>query len=199
MKQYELMFIVDPSAEETVDDVKKRIEGIITGREGQVVSLDKLGKKRLAFPIARQQYGVYFLLNFRGDTRIVQALDYFLRLNPSVIRHMIISFSDKMLHLKGETEKVQREEAERMRLGGRPMAAAESEATPVVTAEAVAVEATAAVTTEAAVVVVAEVAAVGEEPKSAVIVVAEVATAGEEPKSASVELIATLNSEVNDG
>ena len=187
MKQYELMFIVDPSAEETVDDVKKRIEGIITGREGQVVSLDKLGKKRLAFPIARQQYGVYFLLNFRGDTRIVQALDYFLRLNPSVIRHMIISFSDKMLHLKGETEKVQREEAERMRLGGRPMAAADG------------VVAAAGEEPKSAVVVVAEVAAADEEPKSAVVEVAEVAIPVEEPKPASVELISNVKSEVNDG
>jgi len=128
MKQYELMFVVDPSAEETTDDVKRRIEGIITGREGQIVSYDKLGKKRLAYPIAKQQYGLYFLANFRGDARIVQALDYFLRLNPSVIRHIVLSFSDKMLRLKELTEKVLREEAERMRLGGRPLPVAEGEA-----------------------------------------------------------------------
>ncbi len=121
MKRYELMFVINPSQEEGIDDVKKRIEGIITGREGTVVSFDKLGKKRLSYPIAKQLYGIYFLVNFKGDGRIVQALDYFLRLNPSVLRHIILSFTDKQLQLKELTERIQQEEVERMRRGGRPL------------------------------------------------------------------------------
>lgn len=120
MKHYELMYIVDPSAEEGIDEVKQKIEGIITGREGSVLSFEKLGRKRLSYTIAKHQYGVYFLVNFQADGRIVQALDYYLRLNPLVLRHIILAFSTKQIKLRQVTEQVQIEEAERMRLGGRP-------------------------------------------------------------------------------
>lgn len=121
MKLYELLFITDPSNEETIEDVKKRIEGVITGREGTVTSFEKLGKKRLAYPIQKRQSGVYFLVYFHGDGRIVQALDYFMRLNSLILRHIILILTDKQLRLKELTEKIQKEEAERMRRGGRPI------------------------------------------------------------------------------
>jgi len=120
MNHYELLYLTDPSNEDGVEDVKKRIEGIITGREGSVVTYEKLGKKRLAYPIQKRQYGVYYLVNLQGDGRIVQALDYFLRLNSLVLRHIILNLSEKQLKLKELTEKIQKEEDERMRRGGRP-------------------------------------------------------------------------------
>lgn len=121
MKRYEVMYIADPANEEGIDEVKKKIEGIITGREGTIVSYEKLGKKRLAYTIAKRQYGVYFLIDFKGGPKIVNALDYFLRMNPVVIRSIVLAFSDKDLRLKEETERIQLEEAERMRQGGRPL------------------------------------------------------------------------------
>ena len=121
MKNYELLYITDPSNEESIEDTRKRIEGIITGREGTVTSFNKLGKKRLAYPIQKRQYGVYFLVNLDGDGRIVEALDYFLRLNPIVLRHIILNLTEKQLKLKDLTERIQKEEAERMRMGGRPI------------------------------------------------------------------------------
>lgn len=121
MKLYELLYITDPSNEETIEDVKKKIEGVITGREGTVKSFEKLGKKRLAYPIQKRQYGVYFLVYFHGNGRIVQALDYFMRLNNLILRHIILILTDKQLRLKEMTEKIQKEETERMRRGGRPI------------------------------------------------------------------------------
>ena len=121
LQHYELMYIVDPSIEDGVDDVKQKVEGIITGREGVVASYEKLGKKRLAYAIAKRQYGVYYLVNFKGNGKIVQALEYYLRLNPLVLRHLILVFSEKNLSLRERTSVVQLEEAERMRAGGRPL------------------------------------------------------------------------------
>ena len=121
MQHYELMYIVDPSIEDGIDEVKQKVEGIITGREGVVVSYEKLGKKRLAYSIAKRQYGVYYLVNFNGNGKIVQALEYYLRLNPLVLRYLILVFSEKNLSLRERTSVVQLEEAERMRAGGRPL------------------------------------------------------------------------------
>lgn len=123
MKNYEMMYVVDPATEEGHDAVKQKIEGIITGREGTISLFEKLGKKRLAYPIKKRQYGVYYLVNLSGDNRIVQALESFLLLNPVVLRHIVLAFTDKELSLRTETDRIQLEEAERMRLGGRPLGA----------------------------------------------------------------------------
>lgn len=121
MKRYEVMYIVDPNNEEKADDIKKKIEGIVTGREGSVDSFEVIGKKRLAYPIAKRQYGIYILLHLRGDGRIIQALDYFLRMNPTVLRYIVLAFTEKEVKVKKATEMIQLEEAERMRMGGRPL------------------------------------------------------------------------------
>lgn len=121
MKNYELMYVVDPATEEGHDAVKQKIEGIITGREGTISLFEKLGKKRLAYPIKKRQYGIYYLINMSGDSRIVQALESYLLLNPIVLRHIVLAFTDKELSLRTETDRIQLEEAERMRMGGRPL------------------------------------------------------------------------------
>lgn len=115
------MYIVDPNAEDRVDEVRQKIEGIITGREGSMVSFEKLGKKRLAYPIDKRQYGIYFLVNFEGDGRIIQAVEHFLLLNPITIRHIVLAFTAKEVSLLDATKRIQLEEAERMRMGGRPL------------------------------------------------------------------------------
>ncbi len=128
MQHYELMFIADPSTEEEgLSELQQKIEGLITGREGSVVSYEKIGKKRLAYAIAKRQYGIYFLVNFKGNGKIVHALDYFLRFNPIVIRHIIIAFTEKQLALRERTAAILAEEAERMRFGGRPVVKDEEE------------------------------------------------------------------------
>ena len=111
MKHYELMYIADSVSENHIVTVRQRIEGIITGREGTVHSIEKLGKKRLAYPIAKRQYGIYYLVTFDGTGPIVQTLESFLRLNTIVLRHIILDFSDKMRKLRSETQRIQVEEA----------------------------------------------------------------------------------------
>ena len=110
MKYYEMMYIVDPAAEEGIDVVRQKIEGIITGREGVILSYDKLGKKRLSYLIAKRQYGIYYLVNLKGNGKIVTALETFLRMNPIVLRHIILAFTEKDLNLREETDRIQQEE-----------------------------------------------------------------------------------------
>ena len=120
MRFYELMFVSDPSNDEGAETIKQKIEGIITDHEGSISSFDKLGKKRLAYPIAKRQYGIYNLVNFQGNATVVDPLETFLRLDSQVFRHIILVFSEKILKLRTETKKIQVEEDERMRRGGRP-------------------------------------------------------------------------------
>lgn len=121
MKHYEMMYIVDPNAEDLSDGINQKIEEIITSSEGQLLSFEKIGKKRLSYPINKRLFGTYFLTNFTGTGNIVQTLEYYLRLNPNILRFIVLAFSEKEIKLRNLTERIQEEEAERMRLGGRPL------------------------------------------------------------------------------
>ena len=49
MRNYEIMFIVNPNAtEEEIDKVNGQIENIVTSGGGKVEKLEKMGKRRLA-------------------------------------------------------------------------------------------------------------------------------------------------------
>jgi|GEM_PF-62427 len=120
MRYYELMFVLDPSNDEGAEAIKQKIEGIIGDHEGTISSFGKLGKKRLAYPIAKRQYGIYNLVNFQGNATVVAPLETFLRLDSQIFRHIVLVFSEKSLKLRTETQRIQVEEDERMRRGGRP-------------------------------------------------------------------------------
>ena len=62
-RSYELMFIVRPDmAEEDQDKLISTLETVVTTSGGQVKSVEKMGKRRLAYTVRRFHEGLYVLL-----------------------------------------------------------------------------------------------------------------------------------------
>ncbi|MBZ5705771.1 MAG: 30S ribosomal protein S6, partial [Acidobacteriia bacterium] len=62
-RTYELMFIVRPDmAEEDQDKLISTLESAVSSSGGTVKSLDRMGKRRLAYAVRRFQDGIYMLL-----------------------------------------------------------------------------------------------------------------------------------------
>ena len=90
MKAYELLYIVDPAANDEVRaGVSARIDVAITSDGGQVDSVDNWGKRKLAYEIDGLEEGDYILINFHADPTQIAELDRVLRINDAVKRHMI--------------------------------------------------------------------------------------------------------------
>jgi len=64
---------------------------------GSVDSNQHMGRRKLAFRIARQTEGHYFLLRFQAPTEQIGELERLFRLNESVVRFMILSADDAAL------------------------------------------------------------------------------------------------------
>ena len=65
MSFYETLYIVDPnlenkSLEKTMDEIGKELEKT----KSKIINHRVWGKKRLAYPIERQKYGSYILIQF---------------------------------------------------------------------------------------------------------------------------------------
>ena len=90
MKNYELVFVVKPNAdEETREAVLNKVKEVVA-TNGEVVKVDVWGNKKLAYPIAKFTEGYYVLVNFKSGVEVPKELDRNLKINENVIRHMIV-------------------------------------------------------------------------------------------------------------
>ena len=91
MREYEIMLILPPDAEDpAVDGVVERISGILSERGGEVSKVDKWGRRRLAYEIARQTEGYYVIVTFTAEPDAVLELDRVLSLADEVIRFKVV-------------------------------------------------------------------------------------------------------------
>ena len=96
MKAYELLYFVDPAAdEESRDAAAKRIETTITEGKGAIDNVDAWGKRKLAYEINGLTEGDYTLVDFHADPANIAELDRILRINDTVVRHMIVKRTDR--------------------------------------------------------------------------------------------------------
>ena len=96
MKAYELLYIVDPSANDEVRaGVSARIDVTITSERGTIDSVEEWGKRKLAYEIDGLNEGEYVLINFHADPTQIKELDRVLRINDAVKRHMIVARVEK--------------------------------------------------------------------------------------------------------
>ncbi len=90
MKTYEMLYILDAAvSDEGKEAFVKKFEDIVTSSNGKVVSTDKWGVKRLAYPINYKHDGYYVLMTFEADSSAVKELDRIAGLSSEVLRRVI--------------------------------------------------------------------------------------------------------------
>ncbi len=96
MLRYEVLFLTLP--EITADErgkIEKGFEELVSQAKGNVISFDRWGKYKLAYPVRDREYGVYFLVRFEVDkanaSDLLKAVNLFfaVRNEDIVARHMV--------------------------------------------------------------------------------------------------------------
>lgn len=117
MKNYETVFVLHPRLDDNqIEEEVQKVKDIITKGGGQIIDVQKWGRKRLAYEIRKVHEGIYTLIHFSGEPAIVQEADRRYKLNENVLRHLTVVAHPSSLR-KGK------EEAGKVREGGgRPVA-----------------------------------------------------------------------------
>ena len=90
MKTYEMIYILDAAAaDEAKEAVAKKFGDVITSAGGSVVSVDKWGVKKLAYPINYKTDGEYVLMTFDAEGTVVKELDRVAGLSSEILRRVI--------------------------------------------------------------------------------------------------------------
>ena len=87
MKTYEMLYVLDNAiSDEEKEAFVKKFEDVVTASNGEVVSTDKWGSKKLAYPINYKNDGYYVLMTFKAEGLVVKELDRVAHLASEVLR-----------------------------------------------------------------------------------------------------------------
>jgi small subunit ribosomal protein S6 len=103
---YEILLMLDPEQAETrQDDIVARTRDLVEKSKGTWHSHDAWGRRRLAYPIAHKEEGVYHLVVFDAEAETLEEISRVLKIDDSVLRHMATR------HIEGSRTSAPRDDA----------------------------------------------------------------------------------------
>ncbi len=91
-RTYESVAIINAALEdEQIEVTISRILETITSHGGELLDVDKWGRKRLAYPIQKAKSGYYLVLRFNAPTELIAVLERNYRLDETIIRYLTIT------------------------------------------------------------------------------------------------------------
>lgn len=91
MKRYETLFIVQVDLPiDEINSIIERYRAIVTALKGTIVKVEKWGKRRLAYEIKKQSNGYYVLIDFAGNSTIIDELERNFKIDDKILKFMTI-------------------------------------------------------------------------------------------------------------
>ena len=89
-RQYEVVFIVDPTADEEVPRLTDTFKQIVTEQGGVVTKAETMGKRQLAYEILHHKDGTFVLMEIEGAGREIAELERRMRVNDRILRYITV-------------------------------------------------------------------------------------------------------------
>ncbi len=117
MNQYETVFIATPVlSENQMKEAVEKFKKVITSNGGEIINEENWGLRKLAYPIQKKSTGFYYLIEFKGESNLIQSLELEYRRDERIIRFLTVKldkyaveYSEKRKN-KVETEEPVKEE-----------------------------------------------------------------------------------------
>ena len=91
MRKYEVIFILRPDLDEEQNtEVIEKFKTLIESHGGEILKLDKWGKRKLAYEVKKFREGLYVLIQMKAESKVATELDRVFKITDEVLRHMII-------------------------------------------------------------------------------------------------------------
>jgi len=90
-RTYEVMYIIDPeTAADKITKLNDAVGKLITKEGGEVVRMDDVGMKPLAYPIQKKTEGHYVLFEIQGSGQEIAELERRMRVNDMIMRYITV-------------------------------------------------------------------------------------------------------------
>jgi small subunit ribosomal protein S6 len=97
VRPYEIVTIYNPGleSEEAYDAQIERFSSLVTDNGGEVVQVDKWGRRRLAYEIQGLTEGYYVVMRFNAEPSVASELERVLKITDTVVRHLLVRLDEK--------------------------------------------------------------------------------------------------------
>ena len=95
-RTYEIMFIVRPDVEEPeLDKLIEGFSGNVTNGGGEVKSVEKMGRRRLAYTVRKFNDGFYVLMTVAAQGSLITEIERRLRVSEQVIKFITVRMDEE--------------------------------------------------------------------------------------------------------
>lgn len=82
----------------------KQLTDFIAEAGGEILKVENLGRKKLAYPIKRTRNGLYVLIQFKLAPEKVNELEHKLRVTAGIIRNLVINMEEDLIRQAKDLE-----------------------------------------------------------------------------------------------
>lgn len=97
VQQYEVAVVYDPGLEVDLSKAEDRVKKLFKDNSAEITATDNWGKKKLAYPIAKNDHAVYVFYTVKMPSENVGKLESALNITDEVIRYLIVRQDEKEL------------------------------------------------------------------------------------------------------
>ena len=116
MNQYEVAVLYHPDLEIDLEKATAKVEKILADNKAKIVNTDNWGKRKLAYPIAKQNFAVYVFYTVEISASNVRKIEQTFNITDEIIRFLItrpdLKAAAKAEALKAEKAKKAAERSE---------------------------------------------------------------------------------------
>ena len=90
-KEYETIYVLRSDVDaDTAEKVQARVAEVVGRDNGKLVKVEAWGRRKLAYPVAKQKRGVYVYVKYVGRGGLVQELERNLKLQDVVLKFQTV-------------------------------------------------------------------------------------------------------------
>lgn len=90
MNQYEIAVLYHPDLEVDLTKAEERVTKIITDNGGKITATDNWGKRKLMYPIKKQEHALYVFYTVEMPGESVKKVESILNITDEVVRYLIV-------------------------------------------------------------------------------------------------------------
>ena len=101
LRTYSTIVVIDSLLKsDEIDNTIEKVERNIKNNGGEILDVERWGKKRLAYMIKKRQYGYYVEIFFKGKGDIVKIIEREYGLDENILRYLSIILDKKALQYR---------------------------------------------------------------------------------------------------